>query len=145
MPIFPHPPTTPPWPTLSHPSLQSKRLHHVLYLDGEEEWLDLSNEMVVWARAMRGSALSAGHFLSSEFDGEGGCCGWLTRHSWWWGHLPLQGIQGSVWEVPGFAMYCRSDLVSNNLIVPAAHSALDTSCQASFLQQHMVVGGRARR
>jgi hypothetical protein len=38
----------------------------VLYLDGEEEWLDLSNEMVVWNKATRGGALSAGHFLSSE-------------------------------------------------------------------------------
>jgi hypothetical protein len=58
-------------------SCQSKRLHHVLYLDGEEEWLDLSNEVVVWARATRGGAVSAGHFLSSECDPTWTVfCGW---------------------------------------------------------------------
>jgi hypothetical protein len=37
-----------------------KRQHHLLYLDGEEEWADLSRENVVWLRATRHGALSAG-------------------------------------------------------------------------------------
>jgi hypothetical protein len=61
--ITPHPTPAPPTPAC----IQSKRLHHVLYLDGEEEWLDLSNEKVEWLRATRGGALSTGHFLSSEW------------------------------------------------------------------------------
>lgn len=48
--------------------LQNKRLHLVLYLDGEEEWLDLSNEMVVYLRATKGGGLSTGHFLSSKYE-----------------------------------------------------------------------------
>jgi hypothetical protein len=102
--------------TLPHPSLQSKRLHHVLYLDGEEEWLDLSNEMVVWARAMRGSALSAGHFLSSEF------CN--STWSWEAGHGDSHAslLQGALqWHckearaalvLPGLA--CHTDLVRSS-------------------------------
>lgn len=40
--------------------LQARRKHHVLYLDGEEEWLDLSKENVVWIKATRHGAISAG-------------------------------------------------------------------------------------
>lgn len=30
-----------------------KGLHHVLYMDGEEEWVDLAKEEVVWAKPLR--------------------------------------------------------------------------------------------
>lgn len=40
--------------------LQARRKHHVLYLDGEEEWLDLSRENLVWVKATRHGAISAG-------------------------------------------------------------------------------------
>jgi hypothetical protein len=43
---------------LSHD--EGRRQHHLLYLDGEEEWADLSRENVVWLRATRHGALSAG-------------------------------------------------------------------------------------
>jgi hypothetical protein len=39
---------------------EGRRQHHLLYLDGEEEWADLSRENVVWLRATRHGALSAG-------------------------------------------------------------------------------------
>jgi hypothetical protein len=39
----------------------ARRLHHVLYLDGEHEWLDLTREAAVWVRApLPGGAVSAG-------------------------------------------------------------------------------------
>ena len=53
---------------------QSKRRHHVLYLDGEEEWLELGSELVVFLRAARSTAITAGHFLTSEW-----LAGWLAR------------------------------------------------------------------
>lgn len=37
-----------------------KHRHHVLYLDGEEEWVALNQEMVVWLKASRHGAVSAG-------------------------------------------------------------------------------------
>jgi hypothetical protein len=43
---------------LSHD--EARRQHHLLYLDGEEEWADLARENVVWLRATRHGALSAG-------------------------------------------------------------------------------------
>jgi hypothetical protein len=39
----------------------------VLYLDGEEEWLELGSETVVFLRAARSTAITAGHFLTSEW------------------------------------------------------------------------------
>lgn len=65
-------------------------MHHVLYLDGEEEWLDLSNEMVVWNKATRGGALSAGHFLSSE-------CGNGRRALWTQADHLLQLLSSCAW------------------------------------------------
>lgn len=42
---------------------QSKK-HHMLYLDGEEEWVDLSREAVVWHRQSNHKAISVGPHLS---------------------------------------------------------------------------------
>lgn len=43
---------------LSHDEV--RRQHHLLYLDGEEEWADLARENVVWLKATRHGAISAG-------------------------------------------------------------------------------------
>jgi hypothetical protein len=50
---------------LSHD--EGRRQHHLLYLDGEEEWADLGRENVVWLRATRHGALSAGIVTGAWF------------------------------------------------------------------------------
>jgi hypothetical protein len=41
---------------------ERKKKHHVLYLDGEEEWVDLGQEALLWVKASRHGAISAGHY-----------------------------------------------------------------------------------
>ena len=43
---------------------EAKKKHHLLYLDGEEEWVDLSKELLVWVKASRHGAISAGQLRS---------------------------------------------------------------------------------
>jgi hypothetical protein len=39
---------------------ESRHRHHLLYLDGEDEWTDLARETVRWLKATRHGAISAG-------------------------------------------------------------------------------------
>lgn len=48
---------------------ERKKKHHVLYLDGEEEWVDLGQEALVWIKASRHGAISAGHYKGALGSG----------------------------------------------------------------------------
>ncbi|WIA36524.1 hypothetical protein OEZ86_007818 [Tetradesmus obliquus] len=65
---------------LSHD--EARRQHHLLFLDGEEEWADLSREHVVWLRATRPGALSAGIVTGDDVPKGRDAVGWRMAVYW---------------------------------------------------------------
>ncbi|WIA16327.1 hypothetical protein OEZ85_013026 [Tetradesmus obliquus] len=74
---------------LSHD--EARRQHHLLFLDGEEEWADLSREHVVWLRATRPGALSAGIVTGDEVPKGRDAVGWRVAVYWKDDHTFYEG------------------------------------------------------
>ncbi|KAF8065602.1 hypothetical protein HT031_003203 [Scenedesmus sp. PABB004] len=61
---------------------EHRRRHHVLYLDGEEEWADLTLERVAWLRASRHGAVSAGVVHGDDVPKARDAVGWRVSVYW---------------------------------------------------------------
>lgn len=74
-------PPRPPPQVLSYDPL--RRLHHLLYLDGENEWLDLGKEAAVWTRApVPGAAIAAGALGAEGVPQGRAALGWRVAVYW---------------------------------------------------------------
>lgn len=60
----------------------STALHHVLYLDGEDEWLDLLQEHVTWYRPARHTYTSAGLCSDDNIPSGRNAIGWRIAVYW---------------------------------------------------------------
>eukprot|EP00775_Hariotina_reticulata_P003944 gene3944-4198_t len=61
---------------------EGRHRHHLLYLDGEEEWTDLARENVRWLKATRHGAISAGRVAGDEVPKGRDAIGWRIAVYW---------------------------------------------------------------